>query len=170
MPSPRLAATAVLLSLAACRSSTEPDGTAQPAAGERFTATLTAASVVPATAATSSGSVTFEVKEDSLLTFALTVNNMTGLTQAHLHTAAAGANGPILAWLLPVNGTAAQTPSVTLSGVVAIGDVAPSWIRGTPRLSMDSVKTLLRNGRMYVDVHTSAFTNGEVRGQVAPVR
>jgi predicted component of type VI protein secretion system len=166
----RAAAAAVLLTLAACRSSTEPDGPPQPAPGERFTATLTAASVVPATSATSSGSITVEVRDDSLLTFALTVNNMTGITQAHLHNAAAGANGPVLAWLLPVNGTAAQAPSVTLSGVVAIGDIAPTWIRGTPRLSMDSVKTLLRNGRLYVDVHTSAFTNGELRGQLAPVR
>ena len=92
---------------------------------------------------------------------------MAGITQAHLHTAAAGANGNVLAWLLPVNGNAAQAGSVALTGVVSLGDIAPSWIRGTPRLAMDSVVALMRAGRVYVDLHSTTFTNGELRGQVA---
>jgi hypothetical protein len=153
-----------LAALAGCGA--KGDGGVTAPAGERFTATLSAGNVVPATTAASSGSITFEVTNDSLLTFSLTVTNMTGLTQAHIHTGAAGANGAILAWLLPVNGTAAQAPSVPLTGVIAVGDIAPTWIRVTPRISMDSVKALFRDGRAYVDVHTSAFANGEVRGQV----
>ena len=156
-----------LLTLAGCGGKDGPATPAGPAA-ETFTAVLNGGSVVPATASTVTGSVNFSaVPGDSILSYTLSVTNLTGVTQAHVHTAAAGANGAILAWLLPVNGNAAQTPSVALNGVISLGDIAPSWIRtGTPRLAMDSVKALLRTGRIYVDVHSSSFTNGELRGQV----
>jgi len=111
--------------------------------------------------------VTFEATSDSVLTFSLSVANLTGVTQAHLHTAAAGANGATVAWLLPVNGSAPLVASVALNGTIAIGEISPSWIRTSPRLTLDSVKALMRSGRMYVDVHTAAFSAGELRGQVA---
>ncbi|MBC7843765.1 MAG: CHRD domain-containing protein [Gemmatimonadaceae bacterium] len=153
-----------LLSLAGCGGSAGDDTTGP--AAERFTATLAGSSVVPATASTSTGTITFEAR-DSTLNFSLSVVNMTGITQAHVHNAAAGANGATLVWLLPVNGNAAQAPSVTLDGVISLGDISPGWVRGTPRLAMDSVKALMRAGRLYVDVHSSSFGAGEVRGQVA---
>lgn len=155
-----------LLALAGCGDKSDGTGPGQ-VATERFAATFAGTSVVPVTTATSTGRITLDVVDDSLLRFSLNVTNMTGITQAHLHTGASGANGAILAWLLPVNGTAAQSPSVALDGEIAIGDISPTWIRGTPRLAMDSVKALARAGRLYVDVHTSAFPNGEVRGQIA---
>lgn len=155
-----------LLTLAGCGAGAgDSDGTGP--APERFTATLSGAGVVPATASTTTGSITFSsVPGDSILTYSLSVSNMTGVTQAQLHSGAAGANGPILAWLLPVNGNAAQAPSVALDGVISLGDIAPAWIRTNPRLTMDSVKALMIAGRAYVDVHSSAFPNGELRGQI----
>ncbi len=159
--------TLALLTLAGGCGSAGGDETTGPAA-DRFSATLAGSSVVPAVTTTNTGSVTFSsVPGDSILKFELSVGNMAGITQAHLHTAAAGANGNVLAWLLPVNGNSAQAGSVALSGVISVGDIAPSWIRGTPRLSLDSIKTLITAGRVYVDLHSTTFTNGELRGQVA---
>jgi hypothetical protein len=155
-----------LLSLAGCGGSAGGDDTTGPA-GDQFTAALAGSGVVPATASTTTGSIALSsVPGDSMINFSLSVTNMTGVTQAHLHSGAAGANGPILAWLLPVNGNAAQSPSVALDGVISLGDIAPAWIRTNPRLAMDSVKALMIAGRAYVDVHSSAFTNGELRGQI----
>jgi hypothetical protein len=154
-----------LLSLAGCGGNATGDDALGPA-DERFNATLAGSSVVPATTSTSSGTITLEAR-DSTLSFTLSVANMGGITQAHLHNAAAGANGATLVWLLPVNGNAAQAPSVVLDGVISLGDISPAWVRGTPRLAMDSVKALMRAGRVYVDVHSSTFTNGELRGQIA---
>ncbi|MDZ7631054.1 MAG: CHRD domain-containing protein [Gemmatimonadaceae bacterium] len=159
--------TLALLTLAGCGGSDAGGDTTGPAA-ERFSATLAGSSVVPATTSTNSGTISLEsVPGDSIVKFSLSVSNMAGITQAHLHSGAAGANGAILAWLLPVNGTAAQAPSVALDGVISLGDIAPSWIRGTPRLTMDSVKALMVAGRVYVDLHSSTNTAGELRGQVA---
>ena len=153
-----------LLSLAGCGGSAAADSTGP--ALERFTATLSGSTVVPVTTSTSTGTITLEAR-DSTLRFSLSITNMTGVTQAHLHSAAAGANGATLVWLLPVNGNAAQSPSVTLDGVISLGDIAPSWVRVSPRLAMDSVRALMRAGKVYVDVHSSAFANGELRGQIA---
>ena len=161
-----LPAALALLTLAACGKSAG-DNTTGPAP-EKFSATLSGASVVPATTSTMSGSIALSsVAGDSVINFSLSVANMGGITQAHLHSAAAGANGATIAWLLPVNGNSAQAPSVVLDGVISIGDIAPAWIRTTPRLAIDSVKALMRAGKVYVDVHSSTFTNGELRGQVA---
>ena len=158
--------TLALLTLAGCGGA-GGDDTTGPAA-ERFSAALAGTSVVPATTSANTGSITLSVVPgDSILKFELSVGNMAGITQAHLHTAAAGANGNVLAWLLPVNGNAAQAGSVALTGVISIGDIAPSWIRGTPRLAMDSVVALMRAGRAYVDLHSTTLPNGELRGQVA---
>jgi len=33
---------------------------------------------------------------------------------------------------------------------------------------MDSLAVLLRNGNAYVNVHTAANPNGEIRGQIVP--
>jgi trimeric autotransporter adhesin len=155
-----------LAALAGCGDKGGSEDTTGPQ-GEKFSAQLAGSSVVPAVTTTSTGSIAFQLVGDTLINFALSVTGMTGVTQAHLHNAAAGANGATLVWLLPVNGNAAQPPSVPLTGVIATDDIAPTWVRGTPRLAMDSVKALLRAGRLYVDVHSSAFTNGEIRGQVA---
>ena len=165
-PSHRSLPAFAVLTLAACGGGGGADTSAGPVA-EKFTAVLTGASVAPASTSSNTGTISLQsAPGDSLLAFSLSVANMGGITQAHLHTAAAGANGATLVWLLPVNGTAAQAPSVSLNGVISLGSIEPAWIRGTPRLAMDSVKALLRAGRIYVDVHSSTFTAGEIRGQV----
>lgn len=155
-----------LLTLAGCGGAASGDSTTGVAA-EKFSASLAASNVVPAATSTSAGTLTLTASGDSTLAFSLSVTNMTGITQAHLHSAAAGANGGTIVWLLPVNGNSAQSPSVTLEGEISLGNISPSWVRGTPRLAMDSVKALMRLGRVYVDVHSSTFTNGELRGQIA---
>jgi hypothetical protein len=127
-------------------------------------ATLSGASTVPAVTTTASGRATFEAVGDTAVSFSLDVTGLTGATQGHLHRGAAGANGTTLVWLLPVNGTSAQSPSVSLTGVIAVGTAGASWLR-LP-IGIDSLKKLMRTGQAYVDVHTSTFANGELRGQI----
>ena len=79
-----------------------------------------------------------------------------------------GVNGGILVWLLPANGTNSQVPSPTLTGVISTGTIAQSWIRGGTPITLDSLKGLMRNRAVYVNLHTSTYGGGEIRGQVAP--
>lgn len=154
----------VLASLAACDGN---DGTAP--AGERFFADLSGANEVPAVVTTATGRAEFELINNDVIRFTLNVTGMTGITQAHIHTGTTTQNGPVRVWLLPVNGTGGQQPSVELTGTIAEGDIARDWVRGTPVITFDSLKTLIRGGGAYVNVHTQLRTGGEIRGQIARV-
>lgn len=161
----RLSLPLALASLAACGEGN--DGTAP--AGERFFADLNGANEVPAVTTTATGRAEFEFINNDAIRFTLNVTGMSGITQAHIHTGTATQNGPIRIWLLPVNGTATQTPSVELTGTIAEGDIARDWVRGTPVITFDSLRTLIRNNVTYVNVHTQLRTGGEIRGQIARV-
>ena len=152
-----------LATLAACSGD---DNTTAPA-GERFFADLSGANEVPAVTTTATGRAEFEFINNDAIRFTLSVTGMTGITQAHIHTGTTAQNGPVRVWLLPVNGTATQTPSVELTGVIAEGDIARDWVRGTPVITFDSLRTLIRTNGAYVNVHTQLRTGGEIRGQIA---
>ncbi len=154
----------VLVGVAAC----EDDDPAAPAA-ERFTATLSGANEVPPATTTASGSASFTAVGDTAISYTITVNGLTGVTMGHIHTGAAGANGGVLVWLLPPNGTAPQAASGTVNGTLSTGTITAAWIRGlsgAPAISLDSLKRLMRTGNAYVNLHTSTFGGGELRGQI----
>jgi len=52
--------------------------------------------------------------------------------------------------------------AVATSGTIAQGKI----IGVSATISMDSLKALVRNGKVYAQVHTTAFTGGEIRGQL----
>ena len=121
------------------------------AATEKFTADLTSAAVVPPTASTASGTadVTFD-KASKMLTWTVTYKGLTGKpTAAHFHgPAAVGANaGPV----------------VGLTGSL------DSPIKGSFALS-DKQASELEAGMWYINVHTSKYADGEIRGQVVKAK
>jgi hypothetical protein len=70
------------------------------------------------------------------------------VTVAHIHEAAAGANGPIV---VPLTRTADNVWSV------------PSGARLT-EAQYDSFKA----GNLYFNMHSAAYKGGEIRGQIKP--
>jgi plastocyanin len=95
------------------------------------------------------------------ITYQGIASNPTGL---HIH-APAGPNGTagIIVDLMrtPVTGTSGVlTGSFTASDIRGIG--------GQPPITLDSLVTILRNGQGYVNVHSSTFPAGEIRGQLGP--
>lgn len=152
------------LSVAACG-----DDDPTPPAPERWSASLNGASEVPPVTTSATGSASFEAVGDTAISYSVTLNGITGVTMGHIHAGAAGVNGPVLVWLLPPNGTAAQAPSGAINGAAASGRITQAWIRGVqgqPAISLDSLRRLMRSGNVYVNIHTSAFGGGEVRGQI----
>jgi hypothetical protein len=118
-----------------------------------FDFTLSGANETPPNASTATGSGT-AMFDDATLN--LTVNGtFSGLiatsTAAHVHDAQPGVPGPIVFGLTldPVAST-----SGTISG---IGGITPEQV------------TDLLAGNLYVNVHSDAFPDGEIRGQLVPV-
>lgn len=154
-----LMALALPIALAACDDETGPDN-------ERFVATLSAASEVPPNASAGTGQAEFEVEDDGTVTYDLQVQNMTGITAAHIHgPAGTTTNAGVLVSLFPV-ATSPAVPTGAVSGRLVQGSFNAS--DRPDQVSLDSVLTLMRSGNAYVNVHTSVNRAGEIRGQIAP--
>lgn len=115
-----------------------------------FDGVLNGAAEVPAVATSATGVAEFSLNSTfTAIDYRVQVEGLSGaITGAHLHNAAAGANGPVL-----VNLT---------------GDVTGNTIQGTisgADLTSELIIELLESN-IYINVHTAANMNGEIRGQV----
>jgi hypothetical protein len=139
--------------------------TGETAPGERFAAAALSGTKERPTAvlSTATGSSTFEVLTGGAVRYNVSVAGLTGATAAHIHTAVADSAGPIVVTLFT-----SATPTGTLTGTLASGSFAAAHIQ-LPGSSMDSLLSLMRRGRTYVNVHPSANQAGEIRGQIEPV-
>ena len=132
---------------------------------ETFTATLTAGAEVPVVTETGTGSASFSVTQSTTtptvttVTYSATVTGLTGpANAAHIHgpastTVAAGVIVP-----LTITGTAT-------TGQIIQGSFTST---GNANVSIDSLLVLMRNGNSYINIHTAAHPNGEIRGQIHP--
>jgi hypothetical protein len=107
--------------------------------------TLTGAQEVPPVNTSASGVSTIEFLNDKVVNGGVKTSNMAG-TAAHIHMGAPGQNGP---------------PIITL---MKSGN--DSWVvPGNTELSSAQFDAL-KAGNLYVNVHSAAHPNGEIRAQL----
>ena len=156
-----------ILATAAC-----DDDPATPADNDplEFSATLNGAAERPDPVDTdATGTATFTVTRGSTtgydpdasgpttVTYSVSVDGLSGAAgMAHIHGPAgvSAAAGPIVT--LPVIST-------NITGPILAGSFTTT---GTATVSMDSLLVLMRNGNAYINVHTVANPDGEIRGQI----
>jgi hypothetical protein len=107
---------------------------------------LSGAEQVPPLQVPGSGSGSFRVAEDGTITGSINTSEVQG-TMAHIHRGAKGTNGPVI---VPLN-KEGDTYSV------------PAGRKLSPQQLED-----LKNGNLYVNVHTAKNKGGEIRGQLQP--
>jgi len=129
------------------------------AANLLYTATLNGAQQVPPVPTTGAGNVSILLTPDlTTITISGSVSGLVGtVTAAHLHNAPAGVNGPVAQ---DANGNNIDYTD-GLSGLSA-GTVTPQTFTVN-----SGFVTQLQVGNIYTNVHTTAFPNGEIRGQFA---
>ena len=115
-----------------------PAGATKPSPGVKLTATLQPVS--PATSGSGSANVTIRVGQGQLC-YTLTVSGLTDVTAAHIHRASTGAIVVPLA--TPTSGSS--------SGCVDVDKALLQEILTSP-------------SAFYINVHTTSFPNGQVRG------
>ena len=114
------------------------------------------------------GNAVFMFKDDgSSMKYKLVVNGLDNVTMAHIHVAEVpGGNGPPVLWLYPD----APPPSLiegTLNGLLASRTVTSGDLTGAAGItSLAELMAAIEGGRAYVNVHTSAFGGGEIRGTI----
>ena len=101
----------------------------------------------PAVKTTATGTGTINVATDGAVTGSVTTTGMTG-TAAHIHHGAAGKSGPVV---VPMTKSGDNT-----------------WtVQAGAKLTPDQLKAY-QAGELYVNVHSAAHKDGEVRGQIKP--
>jgi hypothetical protein len=125
------------------------------------------ANEVPANASTASAEAHFALEGDVIRYRIKMKAPIENAFMGHIHVAAAGANGPIVVWLLGTPPANANPPidygknELVVSGEFDASDfVGP--LAGQP---LENLITLLDNGGAYVNIHTTAFPGGEIRAQ-----
>lgn len=135
-----------------------------------YRAHLSGGEEVPPVAVRSQGQAVFQLNKDgTALSYKLIVANISGITQAHIHCGAAGTNGPVVAFLfglVPAGGAfngVLQSGVITADNVIARPDSAacPGGVA-----NFAEMMAKIESGDAYVNVHTSAFPAGQIRGQI----
>jgi hypothetical protein len=85
-------------------------------------------------------------------------------TAVDLHGPAAANDVGAMLVSIPLDANPLNANYGVSMGSFGAADIRP--INGQPAITVDSLVKLLGNGNAYMDVHTSAFQGGEVRGQV----
>jgi hypothetical protein len=106
---------------------------------------LSGANEVPANATTAAGSGTVTINPDFSVSGVIVAAGMTA-TAAHIHEAAAGANGPVV---VPLTKTADNTFSAADGAKLTEAQYAS-----------------YKAGNLYVNVHSAKFPGGEIRAQL----
>jgi hypothetical protein len=132
-----------------------------------FHAHASGAEEVPANDSPAQGQAIFRLSADGTgLHYRLIVANIENVTQAHIHLAPEGQNGPVTAWLYPSAPPPVPIPGPSQGplneGVITAADLRGPLAGG----ELSDLLDHLRAGNAYVNVHTAQFPGGEVRGQI----
>ena len=130
---------------------------------EVFTAMLSGGEEVPPVTTDATGVASFNVTGPESIDYSVNVTGMDKVTAAHIHSGATGENGEVVVTLFK-----ADSPTGPISGNLANGTITASSLEGQMQGTAvsDLVKSMER-GETYVNVHTEANPNGEIRGQIA---
>jgi hypothetical protein len=113
------------------------------------TARLSGSQEVPAVN-TGASDFLFNAQRDSLFINIAVANLSDPITGKHIHKAAKGANGGVIKYL----------------STFVVGNVISTVVTGTDLTA--EIITKLLSGKYYVNLHTVANANGEIRGQLEP--
>jgi CHRD domain len=114
---------------------------------------------------------------DALIRYELRYRNLEGIvTQGHIHFGQQHTVGGIVVWLCQTEGTPAPpevadlTPFCpdegTVTGTIIPAQVLAATNQGLDAEEFDELVRALRAGAAYVNVHSSLFPPGEIRGQI----
>lgn len=134
--------------------------------GEIFSAHLDGSQEVPAVNTAANGHATFkEHQGSSMLDYTLTVNNIEDVTAAHLHCAMPGENGPVVVPLFGAEDRSFENGSI--AGTISEADITEAGMSCQPNIRTSAhLIQAMREGKIYVNVHTVQNPQGEVRGQL----
>lgn len=133
------------------------------AAGKNFKANLTGNDEVPSVSTPAEGEAKFMLSDDGKsMSYTLVVRNIENPKAAHIHLGMPGKNGAPLAILF-----SGPKREGKFRGNLAQGSITDKELTGDLRgKSISDLVALIKSGKAYVNVHTDANPDGEIRGQL----
>src|SRR5687767_2815158 len=158
------------LSIAGSAIACDDDDPAGPVT-ERFRATLNGANERPEPRTTTATGVADFTFVNDVLSWSIALTNITNISGAHIHIGDATTSGGIL---LPLASGAGLTNALITGSIARSAFLAPA--SPNQLVTFDDLLTRMRNGTVYVNIHTSDpnlagnntqgdFPAGEIRGQ-----
>src|SRR5215468_9465526 len=130
---------------------------------ERFSASLAGANEVPPI--NSNGTAAFEMTISDTITFSLTFSGLSSnLVVSHLHFAPTKVSGGVMIFLCG-GGNQPACPAAT-SGTITAANVVGPTAQGIAAGDLTSALEAVGEGNSYINMHTTNFSGGEIRGQV----
>ena len=127
---------------------------------QKFIADLSGKEEVPPNESPSTGFAWVKITNDEIR-YEVNVTDMDKVNAAHIHLAEAGKNGPVVLTLF-MGG-----PTEQVNGTVGEANVTASNLEGPMKgKDVTDLVTAMKNGTTYVNVHTTDFPDGEIRGQL----
>jgi hypothetical protein len=137
---------------------------------EIFTTNLAGSNEVPNSNSGAFGACGLQIEGNRVL-YSMETHGLSNIIGAHIHSAAAGSNGPIRVPFIPPPGSTASILTgsdiiASRDGVLTSGSFGPSDVRA---VSYDQLLSEIRAGNVYCNVHTTRNPGGEIRGQLTRV-
>lgn len=111
-------------------------------------------------------------KGDTSISWELRYADLEGdVTQAHIHLGGRAQSGGIMIFLCsnlgngPAGTPACPAAPATISGTITAGDVIGPAGQGISAGELDEAVAAIKDGTAYVNVHSTLYPGGEIRGQ-----
>ena len=133
------------------------------AAEKSFHAKMIGKEEVPSVKTKATAKAEFKLSKDGKeMSYKLTVKDLVNPTAAHIHKGKKGESGPPLVGLF-----AGPKKEGKFDGVLSEGTIADSDLKGELQgKSLNDLVNLIKSGETYVNIHTDAHPDGEIRGQI----
>ena len=118
---------------------------------------------VPPTESNASAWAKFQsVDNDSQLSYWVSIVGLKEITGAHIHKGSEGQNGDIVTVLSEAKSAEGGNETISLKGNITKGDLQGP-LEGK---EVSDLVSLMRNGSVYVNVHTNEYKDGVIRCQI----
>lgn len=143
-----------------------------PAQAETLHIALSGYQEVPAISSSGSGDFrAFIDRQAGVIRYELSYRDTgSAVTQAHIHLGQTGVNGGVMVFLCTNLGNSATAPACPAAQGVVTGSISASDVigpggQGVDAGEFDELLDAIRSGVTYVNVHTTTYPGGELRGQ-----
>jgi CHRD domain len=150
----------------ACVGAVNHGGVAAAAMEKKLTASLSGAEQVPPVETKATGQFQGTVAGNKSISYRLTYSRPgSRVTAAHIHVGNKGTNGGVVAFLCGGGGKPSCPPTGgTVSGRITAANVLAGV--GVKKGDLSSLIQAITDGNTYVNVHTTKYKDGEIRGQI----